>query len=175
MKKYLLLFTIVLLNIGCDQNQKSSDTAEKNKMVFNKNVSTIKEMLNGFYVEDTEKFMKVFADSVRWSGPDKIKLDDYDSREVLETALKGYMALYDNHELRDIRFFGGSAYSDTGKGSDNPNAIRVFGNWHHTHTETQVDVTHKWMGIMWFDEDGKIYQFSDFFDVGGFLNQHLNK
>ncbi len=55
MKKYLLLFTIVLLNIGCDQNQKSSDTAEKNKMVFNKNVSTIKVMLNGFYAEDTEK------------------------------------------------------------------------------------------------------------------------
>jgi hypothetical protein len=31
------------------------------------------------------------------------------------------------------------------------------------------------MGIMWFDEDGKINQFSDFFDVGGFLNQHLNQ
>jgi len=27
---------------------------------------------------------------------------------------------------------------------------------------------------MWFNEDGKIYQFNDFFDVGGFLTQHLN-
>jgi hypothetical protein len=175
MKKYFLLFTIALLYIGCDESQKSDDTTEKNKMIFNKNVSTIKEMLNGFNEENPEKFMKVFADSVRWSGPDKIKLDDYDSREVLETALTGYMSLYDNHELRDIRFFGGSAYSDTGSGSENPNAVRVFGNWHHTHTETQIDVTHKWMGIMWFDEDGKINQFSDFFDVGGFLNQHLNQ
>ena len=30
--------------------------------------------------------MSVFADSVRWSGPDKIKLDDYESKEVLEAA-----------------------------------------------------------------------------------------
>jgi hypothetical protein len=99
MKKYFLLFTIALLYIGCDESQKSDDTTEKNKMIFNKNVSTIKEMLNGFNEENPEKFMKVFADSVRWSGPDKIKLDDYDSREVLETALTGYMSLYDNHEL----------------------------------------------------------------------------
>ena len=175
MKKYLLLFTIVLLNIGCDQNQKSSDTAEKNKMVFNKNVSTIKEMLNGFYEENSNKFMSVFADSVKWSGPDQINLDDYESKEVLETALNGYMALYDNHELRDIKFFGGSIYSENGESSDSPNTVRVYGNWHHTHTESQVDVTHKWVGILWFDEDGKIYQFNDFFDVGGFLRQHIKE
>lgn len=172
--KKLILFILSASVLSCNQPNESLDATNK-KEIFNKNVLTIKEMLNGFYEENSEKFMSVFADSVRWSGPDKIKLDDYESKEVLESALNGYMALYDNHELKDIRFFGGSMYSDSGEGSDSPNVIRVFGNWHHTHTETQVDVTHKWVGIMWFNEDGKIYQFNDFFDVGGFLTQHLNE
>ncbi|MGB0367325.1 MAG: nuclear transport factor 2 family protein [Flavobacteriaceae bacterium] len=172
MKKLFLMLSLVLI-ISCDQS--SNDSNQKNKEIFDKNVSTIKYMLNGFYAEDSDKFMSVFADSLKWSGPDKVKLNEYESIEVLENALKGYMSLYDNHKLKDIRFFGGSVYSDKGTGSDNPNAIRVFGNWHHTHTETQVDVTHKWVGIMWFNEDGKIYQFSDFFDVGGFINQHLEE
>lgn len=172
MKKAILALSL-LLAFACQDQQ--TNEQQQNQTIFDNNVNTIKEMLNGFYAEDTEAFMRVFADSLKWSGPDKTSIDDYESLEVLENALKGYMTLYDNHELKDIRFFGGSAYSDQGKGSDDPNTVRVYGNWHHTHTETQVDVTHKWVGIMWFNEEGKIYQFNDFFDVGGFLNQHLKE
>lgn len=174
--KKLLVFLIGLgFLLSCDQSQISDGIDQKKKDTFDRNVSTIKEMLNGFYEENSNKFMSVFADSVKWSGPDQINLDDYESKEVLETALNGYMALYDNHELRDIKFFGGSIYSENGESSDSPNTVRVYGNWHHTHTESQVDVTHKWVGILWFDEDGKIYQFNDFFDVGGFLRQHIKE
>lgn len=175
MKNFLFILFLLLFTIGCEKGQKPDHPSEENKAIFDKNVSTIKEMLNGFYEENPEKFMSVFADSLKWSGPDKIKLDQYESLDVLASALNGYMSLYDNHELRDIRFFGGNTYSDTGETSDSPNAIRVYGNWYHTHTETQVDVTHKWVGIMWFNEDGKIHQFSDFFDVGGFLKQHIKE
>ena len=47
-----------------------------------------------------------------------------------------------------------------------------FIDWHHTHTESGKDVSHKWMAVIWFDEAGKIHQFNDFFDVAGFLVQH---
>ena len=94
--KKLILFTLSVLLLSCNQPNESLNSSNK-KEIFNKNVLTIKEMLNGFYEEDSEKFMSVFADSVRWSGPDKINLNDYESKEVLESALNGYMALYDNH------------------------------------------------------------------------------
>jgi len=85
--KKLFLFALSILLLSCNQPNESSDLS-KNKEIFNKNVLTIKEMLNGFYEEDSEKFMSVFADSVRWSGPEKIKLNDYESKEVLESALR---------------------------------------------------------------------------------------
>ena len=37
--------------------------------------------------------------------------------------------------------------------------------------ESQAKIEHKWMGILWFNEDGKVYQFSDFFDVSGLALQ----
>ena len=166
------LCLLMLMVFSCNPSKQQNETAAKNQAVFDKNIATFNEMLKGFAEEDSNKFMAVFADSLKWSGPDKIKLDDYESKEVLKVALDGYMQAYDNHELKDKLFFAGSVYSSR-QTSDDPNAIRVFGNWHHTHTESGVDVMHKWVGIVWFNEDGEIYQFNDFFDVGGFALQHL--
>jgi uncharacterized protein YpmS len=61
----IILLTLSALVLSCSQPNESLE-ASKNKEIFNKNVSTIKEMLNGFYEEDSKKFMSVFADLGRF-------------------------------------------------------------------------------------------------------------
>ncbi|MGB2171899.1 MAG: nuclear transport factor 2 family protein [Flavobacteriaceae bacterium] len=169
MKKLILFMSIVLSS--CAQTETNDEKKTENEATFQKNVAVFNDMIDAFAAENHEEFMQVFADSLKWSGPDKKIMGDFDSKEVLSAALKGYMAAYDNHALKNTRFFAGSTYS-TLETSDDPNVIRVYGNWHHTHTASGIDVSHKWMALLWFNADGKIHQFNDFFDVGGFLVQH---
>lgn len=170
--KYLKIILLVLI-VSCETGETVKDISSENQLKFKENTERIKSMLRAMSAEESDKFSQYFADSLKWSGPDKILIDDYETKEVLMAALDGYIAMYDNHELRDIKFFGGSTYSSE-ETSDNPNDIRVYGNWHHTHAETGKAVSHKWMALMRFNSDGQIYLFNDFFDVTGFLSQHLN-
>jgi ketosteroid isomerase-like protein len=168
MKKIAIIFSILIFSC---QGETPVDNTE-NQQIFTNNINNFKKSLEAFAVEDVDSFMEIFADSLKWTGPDKKLMNESDTKKDLQTALVGYTTLYDNHELRDAVYFGGNTYSSNGDPSDNPNTLRVYGNWHHTHTESGVDVTHKWMAVLWFNEDGKVHQFNDFFDVGGFLVQH---
>jgi ketosteroid isomerase-like protein len=86
-----------------------------------------------------------------------------------------YFSLYDDHKL-DAKFSSGINYStdkeELATDGDNPNNIRILGNWYHKHTASGKQVTSKWSAIIRFNADGKIYLFNDFFDVTGLLKQH---
>ena len=168
MKKIAIIFSLLIFSCGGEVTVDNSENQE----IFNNNVENFKKSLEAFAAEDVEGFMAVFTDSLKWTGPDKKLMSEFDSKDDLKQALVGYTTLYDNHDLRDAVYFGGNTYNTSGETSNNPNAVRVYGNWHHTHTESGVDVSHKWMAVIWFNDDGKIHQFNDFFDVGGFLVQH---
>ena len=169
MKKLIFLFAVIL--VSCNQTNTETKDNTENQKKFEANIANFNGMIDAFAAEDQEQFMSVFADSLKWCGPDKKNMSEYDSKEVLGEALNGYMAAYDNHALKNTRFFAGSAYSSM-QASDSPDVIRVYGDWHHTHTESNKDVSHKWMAVVFFNEDGKIHEFWDYFDVGGFLQQH---
>ncbi len=168
MKKLMIL--LFFFFVSCETT--TVDNTSKNQEIFNRNIDTFKKSLEAFYAEDIEGFMDAFSDTLKWTGPDKKLMSEVDSKLDLQEALVGYTTLYDNHELRNTLYFAGSVYASSGEVSDDPNAIRVYGDWHHTHTESGKDVSHKWMAVIWFDEAGKIHQFNDFFDVAGFLVQH---
>ncbi len=93
-------------------------------------------------------------------------------RRGLQTR-RGDSHRHDDHALKNTTFYGGSVYSTDKPNSDPNTGIRVYGDWYHKHTETGKEVSHKWMALVWFNEAGKIYEFRDFFDVNGFLKQHV--
>ncbi|MAW08926.1 MAG: hypothetical protein CBD60_01370 [Flavobacteriaceae bacterium TMED200] len=175
MKKTLIAIIIFfnLSSTSCNKSKIVKVDDSINKEIFSKNVSIFNSAIEAFVIEDKVAFMKTFADSLKWSGPDKKTSNEFDSKEDLANAIAAYMENYDDHALKNTTFYGGSIYS-TDKSNSNPNTgIRVYGDWYHKHTETGKEVSHKWMALIWFNEAGKIYEFRDFFDVNGFLSQHI--
>lgn len=168
-----LSYLLIFLLFSCNQVSTEKNNSE-DQLKFETNVANFNSMIDAFADENHEQFMSVFADSLKWSGPDKINMSEFDSKETLSEALKGYMAAYENHALKNTRFFAGSTYSSM-EASSSPDVIRVYGDWHHRHTESEIDVSHKWMAVIFFNKDGKIHEFWDYFDVTGFSQQHLNK
>ncbi len=170
MKKLSYIFIFLL--ISCNQVGSEKDDTSENQKQFEAHVANFNNMIDAFATENHEQFMGAFADSLKWSGPDKINMSQFDSKETLSNVLKGYMAAYDDHALKNTRFFAGSSYSSM-EASDSPDVIRVYGDWHHKHTETGIDVSHKWMAVLFYNEDGQIHEFWDYFDATGFSQQHL--
>ena len=167
-----LFYLLVVILISCNPISKEKGVNSEKQKKFETNVTNFNSMIDAFADENHEKFMGAFADSLKWSGPDKINMSEFDSKETLSSALKEYMAAYDDHALKNTRFFAGSTYSSM-EASDSPDVIRVYGDWHHKHTETGINVSHKWMAVLFFNEDGQIHEFWDYFDSTGFSQQHI--
>ena len=175
MKKTLIVIIalFILSSTSCNESKIVMVDNSINKEIFTKNVSIFNAAIEAFVNEDKVTFMKNFADSLKWSGPNKKTSNQFDSKKDLATAIGSYMENYDDHALKNTTFYGGSIYSSD-KTNSNPNTgIRVYGDWYHKHTKTGKEVSHKWMALVWFNEAGNIYDFRDFFDVSGFLNQHI--
>ena len=95
----------------------------------------------------------------------------------MREALKYYHDTYDDitfEEGIDLAmggekqpaYWGGSVYpSETA--TDLPNNVRIYGTWRAVHSETGKVVYNKWYGLMFFNADGKIGRFTDWFDVNG--------
>jgi len=176
MKKILFVFILgCILSCGNDIIIDNTATKDNSKDIetFNSHVKSIQDkLIKGFKTEDHDLIMSVFADTIKWNGPNKKLLNETSPYNEVSEAIKGYLATYENHNLKDVGYVGGNIYNSSMKPNSNPNNIRVYGNWHHTHSESGVDVSHKWFAVARFNEDGKIYRFNDFFDVTGFLQQH---
>lgn len=174
MKKLSLLLSIIILS--CNQQvEKTDDNSAANQAKFEQAVATWKIFPEGIAERDLDKVMSIFADSLKWYGPDQKTSDAYAGKADLRTALEGYLSVYSESSFKNGTYYGGNLYSMQDDVSDNPNATRIYGDWHHTHTESGTKVSHKWMAVLMFNEDGKAHTFMDYFDVGGFQVQHLQE
>ena len=85
MKKTLIVFLALLIFSisSCNDSKivKVDDSIQKE--IFNKNVSIFNNAIDAFVNEDELMFMNNFADSLKWSGPDKKTSDNFDSKEDL--------------------------------------------------------------------------------------------
>ena len=174
MKKLSLLLSIIILS--CNQQvEKTDDNSAANQAKFEQAVATWKIFPEGIAERDLDKVMSIFADSLKWYGPDQKTSVAYAGKADLRTALEGYLSVYSESSFKNGNYYGGNLYSMQDDVSDNPNATRIYGDWHHTHTESGTKVSHKWMAVLMFNEDGKAHTFMDYFDVGGFQVQHLQE
>ena len=71
MKKFLLLISIIYFS-GCSNPEKQTNNNSMGQKIFNSNVSSFQtKFIMGFENEDHSLIMSLFADSVKWTGPDK--------------------------------------------------------------------------------------------------------
>ena len=168
-----MIIIAVILFVSCNNIttiSNDSGVTEEQEATFERNVNTFKNgIVKGFKEENVDIAMNMFADSLKWNNPEA-RLGEFKSYQDLKDILAFYMENFDDITFKDDVYFGGSLYSSN-EPSDSPNAVRIFGNWNIVHTESQAKVDHKWMAILWFNEDGKAYRFSDFFDVSGLALQ----
>jgi hypothetical protein len=171
--KNIIIIIAAILFVSCNNATKivnDSGVTEEQEAVFERNVNAFKNgIVKGFKEENVDISMDMFADSLKWNNPEA-RLGESKSYQDLKDVLTFYIENFDDITFKDDVYFGGSLYSSN-KPSDSPNAVRVFGNWNTVHTESQAKIEHKWMAILWFNEDGKAYRFSDFFDVSGLALQ----
>lgn len=174
--KNIIIIIAVTLFVSCINDSgttiiNDSGVTEEQEAIFERNVNAFKNgIVKGFKEENIDISMDMFADSLKWNNPEAILGGESKSYQDLKGVLTFYMENFDDITFKDDVYFGGSLYSSN-EPSDSPDAVRVFGNWNTVHTESQAKIEHKWMAILWFNEDGKAYQFSDFFDVSGLALQ----
>ena len=66
--------------------------------------------------------------------------------------------------------WSGSVFPEEGA-SSTPDAIRIYGTWTATHTESGKDIGVKWFALGFFNDAGKIDQFTEYWDVNGLAVQ----
>ncbi|MDC1355761.1 hypothetical protein N8205_02835 [Flavobacteriaceae bacterium] len=170
MRKLCITFLSIAFLASC-ANQTNNETipSAEDTAVFNQHVENWETAINGFSTEDPEKVMSIFADSLKWNNPEalmninKTKLD-------LTAAVNFYIGTFDNIKFTDDVYYGGSLYSSENTEAS-PDGMRVYGNWSFTDPVSAAKVAYKWMGIVRFNSDGKIYEFADWFDVSSIPSQ----
>jgi hypothetical protein len=170
MKKLLLSLLTVTLFFSCVTNNTNSLTpSAEDTAIFNKHVESWKLAASGFTAEDPEQVMSIFADSLIWNNPEAL-MNVTKTKEDLTNAVNFYIGNFENITFTDDVYYGGSLYS-TEESSASPNGVRVYGNWNFNDPVTGADIAYKWMGVLRFNEDGKVYDFADWFDVSSIPSQ----
>ena len=165
-----MTFLSIAFLVSC-ANQNSNETADlsKDTAVFNQHVKDWKTAVSGFSLEDPEKVMSIFADSLKWNNPEAL-MNVYKTKADLTAAVNFYTGTFDNIKFTDDVYYGGSLYSSE-KTEASPDGMRIYGNWSFTDPATGAEVAYKWMGVVRFNTAGKIYEFADWFDVSSIPSQ----
>ena len=168
MKNFVLSLITICFIFSCS-NTTSCGPSAADVANFNKHVDSWKEAISGFSSEEPEKVMSIFADSLKWNNPEAL-MNVNKSKEDLTAAVNFYISTFDNIKFTEDVYYGGSLYSSE-EASSSPDGLRIYGNWVFNDPETGVEVSYKWMGVAQFNEDGKVHNFADWFDVSSIPSQ----
>jgi hypothetical protein len=146
--------------------------------LFNKKVEIFRAFVKAHSDEDLNAQSEMMADTLKWSPP------WYNGNEWLGKAdylavLKDYQDNFENIQYVEGIPMGGTTEDGMWSGSvfpkdkasSKPMAIRIYGTWTATHTESGKEIGVKWFALGWVNDDGKISQFTEYFDVNGIAAQ----
>ena len=192
MKKFLLsLFTLVfILSYSCKEattdsameDEEVTEVAEATETpdyaLFNSRVETMRAFYKAHENEDLEAISNLLADTLKVSPP-YYNGNQMEGKDELMAALKNYHDNFENINftegisLGDIQeggFWSGSVYPEE-TASVSANAIRIYGTWKATHTESGKDIGVKYFSIAWVNDAGQIAQYTAYYDVHGIAAQ----
>jgi len=154
------------------------ETETPDYALFNSRVETMRAFYKAHENEDLEAIGNILADTIKVSPP------YYNGNQVVGkdeflAILKDYHDNFENInftegiQLGDIKeggFWSGSVYpAETA--SVSADAIRVYGTWKATHTESGKEIGVKYYSIAWVNDDGKIAQYTAYYDAHGIAVQ----
>lgn len=142
--------------------------------LFNKRVAILKEFIQAHENEDMEAISNLLSDTIKVSPPSYNDNQMLGKEEFL-TALKNYHDNFDNIKYTEGLVLGDEPASGWWSGSVYPEesasfssqAIRIYGTWKATHTESGKGIGVKYYAIGWINDDGKIAQYTAYYDAHG--------
>jgi len=73
-------------------------------------------------------------------------------------------------DIQEGGWWSGSVYPEE-SASVSAEAIRIYGTWKATHTESGKEIGVKYYSIAWVNDDGKLAQYTAYYDVNGIATQ----
>ncbi len=187
-KLFLSLIVIALLSfVACKESStvettETEDTTEvaeaPDYAAFNQKVEILRSFIKAHENEDLNAQKELLSDTLKWSPP------AYNGNQLLGkddflAVLQGYQENFENIKytegiiLGDIKeggWWSGSAFPEE-SASSTPDAIRMYGTWTATHTESGKEIGVKFYAVSWVNDAGKIAQMTEYFDVNGIASQ----
>ena len=168
---------------GCKEQASQTEMEEETTEApdyadFDKKVELIRAFYKAHGEENLEAQAAMLSDTLKWSPPD-YNGNKWLGKEELMATLKGYHEAFDNIQWHEgiampdstaNAYWSGSIFPE-GTATDVPEVIRVYGTWTATHTETGKETGVKFFSLISINDDGKMVQASDYFDVNGLAAQ----
>ncbi len=181
------LFTLIILAVmsllGCKEQAQEPEMAQEEAdgpdyEAFDKKVAVINAFYKAHCDEDLNAQDEMISDDFKWSPP-AWNGNQWLGKEEFMAALKGYHEAYEN-----IRYDAGIVMPDSTVGgfwsgsvypketaNSGTNVIRIYGTWSATHTESGKEIGVKFFSLASVNDEGKIIQSSEYFDVNGLAAQ----
>jgi len=195
MKKLFLSVVVIalLLFASCKESTtseeaNSTDTTEVTEIpeapdydLFNSRVETMRAFYKAHENEDIEAIKALLADTLKVSPPD-YNGNQMVGKDKFIATLKDYHDNFENInfsegiQMGDIKeggWWSGSVFPEE-SASTSADAIRIYGTWKATHTESGKEIGVKYYSIGWVNDDGKIAQYTAYYDAHG-INAQLAK
>jgi hypothetical protein len=193
MKNQLLIFVFALLTLtACKEAGTSADTATEESTevevteettdhtaTFNARMAVLEAFFKAHGDEDLAAQEAMLADTLKFSSP-RYSESPWQSKEELMTVLKGYHDNFENIKYTPgivlpnntaNGYFSGNQYSSDGTVNTGGNAIRCYGTWNATHSESGKAIGVKFFTVASFNDDNKIVMFTDYWNVDGLAAQ----
>jgi limonene-1,2-epoxide hydrolase len=184
--RVISIFVLALMTlVACKQAPEasnSSDTTSTSEApdyaLFDKKVEVVRAFIQAHTEEDLAAQSALLADTLNWSPPE-YNANRWEGKNDYLAVLKGYHDAFDNTEYIEgivlandtvDGMYSGSVYPKE-SATNNPGAVRMYGTWKATHSETGTVVGVKWFALAAVNEDGKIAMLSEYFDVHGLAIQ----
>ena len=177
MSKYIL-FILSVIALACG-GPKGIIISDADKATFEKNYKAFEKYhIGGIVSGDLDLFLDLYADSLKWSGPN-VYDGSYQTKDDLAVAAKGYLEMFEDfsfqsggvNPVNDGGYWGGNLYADNGEINTEPNGIRIYGVWNATHSESGAPVKLKFYAIQQFNEAGKVVLLNEWYDPSSMESQ----
>ena len=191
MKKLIFsLLTLALIFFYSCKESTTAETAEAEETVmeeaaeapdydlFNNRVEVIRAFYQAHMDEDLDAISNILADTIKVSPPN-YNGNQMVGKDDLLAVLKNYHDNFENikftegikmGDIEEGGFWSGSVYPAE-SASVSAAAIRAYGTWTATHSESGKDIGVKYYSIAWVNDDGKIAQYTAYYDVNGIAAQ----
>jgi hypothetical protein len=165
MKKVIFFFIALSGLYACKTTVKSEDAPKvaDAKMLYEKNLASLKKGITAVENEKLDDWAETVADTTIWNSA--VYGSSPAGKADWRKELSNYIADWDSLTLNYTDFLPGIDSAT----HEFDGSVRYYGIWNGVH-KSGVHTSVNFYATYDFNEDGKIINASEFFDVGGLMN-----